>query len=66
MQPSKSGLDRLPKALSARWEAQRETFEATVREASVAVPEAVRAVVVSLDEVMAPTRGGYCGRAVPR
>ncbi len=59
MQPSKSSLDRLPKALSARWEAQRETFETTVREASVAVPEAARAVVVSLDGVMAPMRGGY-------
>ena len=33
MQPSKSSLDRLPKALSARWEAQREAFETTVREA---------------------------------
>ena len=59
MQPSKSSLDRLPKALSARWEAQRETFEATVREASVEVPEAARAVVVSLDGVMTPMRGGY-------
>ena len=43
MQPSKSSLDRLPKALSARWEAQRETLEATVREASVEVPHAARA-----------------------
>ena len=59
MQPSKSSLDRLPKALSARWEAQREAFEATVREAAVEVPEAARAVVVSLDGVMAPMRGGY-------
>ena len=59
MQPSKSSLDRLPKALSARWEAQREDFEATVREATVEVPEAARAVVVSLDGVMAPMRGGY-------
>ena len=57
MQPSKSSLDRLPKALSGRWEAQREHFEATVREASVEVPEATRAVVVSLDGVMAPMRG---------
>ena len=59
MQPSKSSLDRLPKALSARWEAQRETFETAVRAASVEVPEAARAVVVSLDGVMAPMRGGY-------
>ena len=59
MQPSKSSLDRLPKALSARWEAQREDFEATVREAAVEVPDAACAVVVSLDGVMAPMRGGY-------
>ena len=59
MRPSKSSLDRLPKARSARWEAQREAFEAAVREASVEVPDAARAVVVSLDGVMAPMRGGY-------
>ena len=57
MQLSKSSLDRLPKALSARWEAQREHFETTVREATVEVPDAARAVVVSLDGVMAPMRG---------
>ena len=59
MQPSKSSLDRLPKALSARWEVQREHLETTVREATVEVPGAARAVVVSLDGVMAPMRGGY-------
>ena len=59
MSASKSSLDRLPKALSARWEAQREDFETTVREATVEVPEEARAVVVSLDGVMAPMRGGY-------
>ena len=59
MPPSKSSLDRLPKALSARWEAQRQAFEATAREATVEVPDAARAVVVSLDGVMAPMRGGY-------
>ena len=32
-------------------------FEATVREASVEVPDAARAVVVSLDGVLAPMRG---------
>ena len=52
MQPSKSTLDRLPKALSARWEAQREDFDTTVREATVEVPDAARAVVVSVDGVM--------------
>ena len=57
MQPSRSSLDRLPKALSARWEAQE--FEAKVREASVEVPQAAQVLVVSLDGVMAPMRGGY-------
>ena len=59
MQPSKSSLDRLRKALSARREAQGEALEATVRDASVEVPDTARAVVVSLDGVMAPMRGGY-------
>ena len=36
-----------------------EDFETTVREATVEVPDAARAVVVSLDGVMAPMRGGY-------
>ena len=31
MAPSKSSLDRLPKGLSARWEANREAFESTLR-----------------------------------
>ncbi|MFW5910891.1 MAG: hypothetical protein ACOCUJ_03530, partial [Thiohalospira sp.] len=30
MSPSKSSLDRLPKALSAHWEAEREPFEASL------------------------------------
>jgi hypothetical protein len=34
MAPSKSSLDRLPKALSAHWEAQRAPFEATLRGAA--------------------------------
>ena len=59
MQPSKSSLDRLPKALSTRWEAQCEDFEATVRQTTVEVPQAAPAVVVSLDGVMAPMRGRY-------
>ena len=37
MTPSKSSLDRLPKALSARWEAQRPQFEARVREETLEV-----------------------------
>ena len=58
MHPSKSSLDRLPKALSARWEAQRPQCEAQVREATVQVPDEARSVVVSLDGVMAPMKAG--------
>jgi hypothetical protein len=43
----------------SRWEAQRQAFEATVREATVEVPDAAHAVVDSLDGVRAPMRGGY-------
>ena len=62
MTPSKSSLDRLPKALSARWEAQRPQFEARVREETLEVADTARTVAVSLDGVMAPMKtggGGY-------
>ena len=60
MTPSKSSLDRLPKALSARWEAQRPQFEASVREDTLEVAATACTVAVSLDGVMAPmkTEGG--------
>ena len=45
MAPSKSTLDRLPKALSARWEADREAFESTLREVSMVPDEAVTVVM---------------------
>ena len=57
------GSLRLPKALSARWEAQRPQFEARVREETL---EVACTVAVSLDGVMAPMKtggGGYRGRA---
>ena len=57
MAPSKSSLDRLPKALSARWEASREAFESALREAAV-VPEEAVTVAVSLDGVMVPMKDG--------
>ena len=62
MTPSKSSLDRLPKALSARWEAQRPQFEASVREDTLEVADTACTVAVSLDGVMAPMKtggGGY-------
>lgn len=53
MQPSKASLDRLPKELGGRWEADRAQFEEALREA-VVVPEEARSVGVSLDGVLAP------------
>ena len=53
MRPSKSSPDRLPKDLGARWEAQREAFEAASREGSAVTEEAV-----SLDGVMVPMKDG--------
>lgn len=55
--PSRSSLDRLPKALGARWEAGRAGFEAAVR-AEEAVPQEARSVAVSLDGILTPMRGG--------
>jgi hypothetical protein len=53
MGPSKSSLDRLPKAMGARWEDKRETYEQVLREALV-VPEETATVAVSIDGVLAP------------
>lgn len=57
MAPSKSTLDRLPKALSAHWEAHRVSFEAILRDDESIPPEAV-SIGVSLDGVMAPMKDG--------
>jgi len=57
MTPSKSSLDRLPKRLSGKWEAEREQFEEELRERE-RVPEAAVAVAVSLDGVMVPMKDG--------
>ena len=57
MAPSKSSLDRLPKALSRHWEAHRVPFEATLRADESIPPEAV-SIGVSLDGVMAPMKDG--------
>jgi hypothetical protein len=57
MTPSKSTLDRLPKALSAHWEAHRVPFEAALREAESIPSEAV-SIGVSLDGVMVPMKDG--------
>lgn len=56
-QPSRSSLDRLPKALNGRWEANRERFEAELR-SQWEVPEGAVTVAVSLDGVRVPMRDG--------
>lgn len=57
MTPSKSSLDRLPKALSARWEQDRVHFERALRDGDV-IPQHARTVAVSLDGVLAPMKDG--------
>lgn len=57
MTPSKRSLDRLPKGLSAQWEAQRETFEIAIREQRC-IPEQAVSCCLSLDGVMTPMRDG--------
>lgn len=57
LMPSKTSLDRLPKRVSGRWEAEREHFEAELREKGEISPEAA-AVGVSLDGVMVPMKDG--------
>lgn len=63
MEPSKSSLDRLPKALGERWEAGREGYEQALREALV-IPDEARTVAVSIDGVLAPIDGGASPTAV--
>ena len=57
MTPSKSTLDRLPKALHGHWEAQRPRFAAALRRQEAIPPEAVT-MAVSLDGVMTPMKDG--------
>jgi hypothetical protein len=63
MAPSKSSLDRLPKALGEQWEADREGHEQVLREALV-IPEQAASVAVSIDGVLAPIDGATSPTAV--
>jgi hypothetical protein len=63
MAPSKSTLDRLPKALGERWESDREAHEQVLREALI-IPEQAASVAVSIDGVMAPIDGATSPTAV--
>lgn len=57
MKPSRSSLDRLPKAISEKWEARREQWEGALRAQEEAVVGAT-VLAVSLDGVMAPMKDG--------
>lgn len=57
MRPSKSSLDRLPKALNARWEEERVHFEQALRAKEV-IPQHATTVAVSLDGVLALMKDG--------
>ena len=56
MQPSRSSLDRLTKALSPHWESHRVTWEAQLRHTET-VPATAKVMALSVDGVMAPIRG---------
>jgi hypothetical protein len=56
MTPSKSSLGRLPKVVAERWEDDRETFEAALRD-GLQIPEGTVSIAVSLDGVLAPIDG---------
>lgn len=58
MNPSKSSLDRLPKALSAIWEDDRTSFEERLRAGERALPKIAHTVAVSLDGVLVPMKDG--------
>lgn len=56
MQPSRSSLDRLTKALSPHWEEHRRDWEAQLRQGET-VPVHAKVLALSVDGVMAPIRG---------
>lgn len=56
MQPSRSSLDRLAKALSPHWESHRVEWEALLRQKET-VSAAAKVMAISVDGVMAPIRG---------
>jgi hypothetical protein len=56
MRPSRSSLDRLPKALSPHWEAHRPQWEAALRSQET-VPHEARVLVLSVDGVTVRMKG---------
>lgn len=57
MTPSKSSIDRLPKLIAEKWEAERGEFEKALRD-GLEIPEGAVSIAVSLDGVLAPIDGG--------
>jgi hypothetical protein len=55
MHPSRSTLDRLPRTLSAHWEAHRPDWEAALQTQET-VPAAATTLAISVDGVMAPLK----------
>jgi hypothetical protein len=62
MQPSRSTLDRLPRRLSAHWEAHRPDWEAALQTQET-VPAAATTLAISVDGVMAPLKPQAAERA---
>ena len=61
MRPSRASLDRLPKTLSAHWEAHRQEWESALR-AQETVPSEATVMAISVDGVMAPMKAGAAKR----
>lgn len=57
MRPSRCSLDRLPKAVNERWEAERVSIQEELI-AAAEVPERAVSAAVSLDGVLTPMRDG--------
>lgn len=55
MNPSRSSLDRLPRALSSQWEKKRAMWEDALR-AQETIPAAAVTIALSVDGVMAPMK----------
>ena len=62
MQPSRSTLDRLPRTVSAHWEAHRAEWEAAVQSQET-VPAGATTLALSVDGVMAPLKPQAAERA---
>jgi hypothetical protein len=65
MQPSRSTLDRLPRTLSAHWEAHRQEWEAALQTQET-VPGEAATVALSVDGVMAPLKAHATARVAKR